>query len=65
MGHEASPVLSVDMRHGLLVTRRRLITRRMTRARSQGGSLHSRVRHREYPGLLDQGGVVVDGARTD
>ena len=65
MRHQAGPVLSVDMRHGLLLTRRRLLTRRMTRARGQGGSLHPGVWHREYPRLLDQGGVVVDGARPN
>ena len=65
MRHEAGPVLSVDMRHGLLLTWRRLLTWRMTRARSQRGSLHPGVWHREYPRLLDQGGVVVYGARPD
>ena len=65
MRHEAGPVLSVDMRHGLLVTWRRLVTWRMTRARGQRGSLHPRVRHREYPGLLDEGSVVVYRTRPD
>ena len=41
------------------------LSRRMTRARSQGGSLHPGVRHGEYPRLLDQGSIVVDGTRSD
>ena len=65
MRHQTGPVLSVDMRHGLGLAWRCLLTWRMTRARSQGGSLHPRVRHGEYPRLLDQGSVVVDGARSD
>ena len=61
--HHLGAVLRVDVRHGLLAAARALV--RARRHVRHGAALHTRVRHREYPGLADQGGVVVDRAGPD